>query len=197
MKQIGTPYKDYYYLTDNNRVYNNLTKRYLRINKNTYKLVNEQDKRVNVTLKEIYYKVHGKVYSIDDIENLQGEEWKEIDNSGGNYFISNMGRIKSYKGYNAKLLSQATADNGYKRVNADFFGTGTTANFTVHRLVAEYFVEKPNKPMCNIVHHKDFNSLNNKATNLQWVTKEEHKEIHRTHEQSENIKKKEINSYGK
>ena len=186
MKQIGTPYKDYYFL-DGNKVYNSLTKRYLRANKNMFKLVNEHDKRVNVSLKEIFYKVNQKVYCIDDIENLQGEEWKEIVNSGGNYFISNMGRIKSYKGYNAKLLSQTTADNGYKRVNVDFFGTGTTANFTVHRLVAEYFVEKPNKPMCNIVHHKDYNSLNNKSNNLIWVTKEEHKEIHRNHEH-ENIK---------
>lgn len=182
MKQIGKPYQDYYYLCDDNRVYNSLTKRYLRKNNNMFKLVNENNKRVNASLKEIYYKVHGKVYSIDDIEPLNGEQWKEIDNSGGNYFISNMGRIKSYKGYTAKLLSQATSDNGYKRVNADFFGTGTTANFTVHRLVAEYFVKKPNKPMCNVVHHKDFNSLNNKATNLQWVTKEEHKEIHRKHD---------------
>lgn len=187
MKQIGTPYKDYYFL-DGNKVYNSLTKRYLRANKNMFKLVNEHDNRVNVPLKEIFYKVNQKVYCIDDIESLQGEEWKEIVNSGGNYFISNMGRIKSYKGYNAKLLSQTTADNGYKRVNVDFFGTGTTANFTVHRLVAEYFVEKPNKPMCNIVHHKDYNSLNNKSNNLIWVTKEEHKEIHRKHEH-ENIKK--------
>ena len=189
MKQIGTPYKDYYFL-DENKVYNSLTKRYLRANKNLFKLVNEDDKGVNVSLKALYYKVNNKIYCIDDIENLQGEEWKEIDNSGGNYFISNMGRIKSYKGYKARLLSQTTAENGYKRVNTDFFGTGTTANFTVHRLVAEYFVEKPNKPMCDIVHHKDFNSLNNKATNLQWVTKEEHKKIHRIHEQSGNINKK-------
>lgn len=181
MKQIGKPYKDYYYL-DENKVYNSLTKRYLRANKNLFKLVNEDDKRVTVSLKALYYKVNHKVYCIDDIEDLQDEEWKEIDNSGSNYFISNMGRIKSYKGYIAKLLSQVISDNGYKRVNADFFNTGATANFTVHRLVAEYFIEKPHKPMCNVVHHKDFNSLNNKASNLQWVTKEEHKEIHRNHD---------------
>lgn len=182
MKQIGTPYKDYYYLTEDNKIYNSLTKRYLRKNNNMFKLVREDNKRVNVTLKEIYCKVHNKIYCIDNIENLQGEKWKEIVNSGGNYFISNMGRIKSYKGYNAKLLSQSTADNGYKRVNADFFGTGKTANFTVHRLVAEYFVEKPNVPMCDIVHHKDFNSLNNKSANLEWLSKVDHIEKHRKHD---------------
>lgn len=181
MKQIGTPYKDYYFL-DGIKVYNSLTKKYLRMNTNTFTLVNEENKRVKATLKELYYKVNKKVYCNDDIQDLQGEEWKEIENSGGNYFISNIGRIKSYKGYNAKILCQAIADNGYKRVNVDFFGTGTTANFTIHRLVAEYFVEKPNKPMCNIVHHKDFNSFNNKADNLMWVTKEEHKAIHNQHD---------------
>lgn len=185
MKQIGTPYKYYYYLCNDNRVYNSLTKRYLRKNNNMFTLVNEEDKRVKVTLKELYYKVHEKIYCIDNIQDIQGEQWKEIENSGGNYFISNMGRIKSYKGYNAKILSLAT-DRGYKRVNMDF-GTGKT-NYSVHKLVGQYFLPLPTKAFCEI-HHKDFNSLNNKADNLVWVTKEEHKEIHRKHEQNENIKK--------
>lgn len=181
MKQIGTPYKDYYFL-DGNKVYNSLTKRYLRANNNIFTLVNEDNKRVKASLKALYLMIYNKVYCIDDIQDLEGEQWKEIIDSGGNYFISNMGRIKSYKGYNARLLSVTTNENGYKRVNVDFFGTGTAANFTLHRLVAEYFVKKPNKPMCDIVHHKDFNSLNNKASNLIWLTSQEHKEIHRKHD---------------
>lgn len=184
MKQIGTPYKDYYYL-DGLNVYNSLTKKYLRMNTNMFTLVNEEDKRVKATLKELYYKVNNKVYCVDKIPNLQGEQWKEIENSGGNYFISNMGRIKSYKGYIAKILAIPT-QKGYKRVSMDL-GTGKT-NYLVHKLVAQYFLPLPTKPFCAI-HHKDFNSLNNKADNLLWVTKEEHKEIHREHEQNENIKK--------
>ena len=96
MKQIGTPYKDYYYL-DNLKVYNSLTKKYLRMNTNMFTLVNEDNKRVKVTLKDLYYNVNNKVYCNDEIQDLQGEQWKEIENSCGNYFISNMGRIKSYK----------------------------------------------------------------------------------------------------
>lgn len=42
----------------------------------------------------------------------------------------------------------------------------------VHRLVAEYFVEKPSKKH-NIVGHLDFNKLNNYAYNLKWMTQEE------------------------
>ena len=122
--------------------------------------------------------VNQKVYCVDKIPNLQGEQWKEIEESGGNYFISNMGRIKSYKGYIAKLLAIPT-QKGYKRVSIDF-GTGKK-NYLIHKLVAQYFLSLPTKAFCEI-HHKDFNSLNNKADNLVWVTKEEHKAIHKEHD---------------
>ena len=67
------------------------------------------------------------------------------------------------------------------------FGTGKT-NYSVHKLVAQYFLPMPTKAFCEI-HHKDFNGFNNKADNLMWVSTAEHKEIHRQHEQNENIKK--------
>lgn len=177
--KIGSPYQSYYYLTEDNKVYNALTKRYLRANKNIYTLVNEDNKRVKATLKEIYLMVHNKPFCKDNIENLQGEQWKEIEGSSGNYFISNHGRIKSYKGYNAKLLSLVTTDKGYKRVNVNF-GNGNY-NYFVHRLVAEYFLPIPSNSFYD-VHHKDFNTINNKVDNLMWVTKDQHKTIHREHE---------------
>lgn len=46
---------------------------------------------------------YNKEYSIDTIENLNGEEWKEIDGEG-KYFISSCGRVKTYCGYYAKIL---------------------------------------------------------------------------------------------
>ncbi len=45
----------------------------------------------------------------------------------------------------------------------------------VHRLVAEYFVEKPS-PENNIVGHLDFDKLNNKSENLKWMTRMENAE---------------------
>lgn len=187
MERIGKPYKDYYFL-DENKVYNSLTKRYLRPNNNLFTLVNEDNKRVKVSLKALYMMVYGKVYCIDNIQDIQGEQWKEIIDSGGNYYVSNMGRIKSYKGYTAKILTDTTTEKGYKRINADF-GTGNHSYF-VHRIIAEYFLQPPTKPFSEI-HHKDFNRANNKADNLCWLSKAEHTKIHtlnnsKNKEQSEN-----------
>lgn len=177
-KVIGSPYQDYYILTEDNKVYNTLNKRYLRANNKMYKLVNKDNKRVNATLKEIYYNVHNKIYCIDDIENLPDEQWKEIDASGGNYLISSAGRIKSYKGYYAKLLTVTTTAKGYKRVSINF--DGIQKNYFVHRLVAEYFLPAPEMPLCVLqIHHKDFNPSNNRADNLIWTTKEEHVKMHK------------------
>jgi len=45
----------------------------------------------------------------------------------------------------------------------------------IHRLVAEYFLPKPNKSQ-TIVAHLDHNKLNNKSSNLKWMTPEENYE---------------------
>lgn len=42
----------------------------------------------------------------------------------------------------------------------------------IHRLVADYFLPKPTKNQV-VVAHLDFNKLNNRASNLKWMTLEE------------------------
>lgn len=62
---------------------------------------------------------------------------------------------------------------GYYRVDID------DATFFVHRLMAEAFIpteDSENKE----VHHKDFTKTNI-LSNLQWLTKKEHAEIHKKH----------------
>ena len=49
----------------------------------------------------------------------------------------------------------------------------------IHRLVAEVFCFNPDLENKTEVHHKDVNSLNNRADNLIWLTPEEHREIHK------------------
>ncbi len=53
---------------------------------------------------------------MDKIKNLPNEEWKEIKGYGGKYQVSNMGRIKSLKHYDARLLTAFPNNKGYPRV---------------------------------------------------------------------------------
>ena len=56
------------------------------------------------------------VFIINKIKNLPNEEWREIKGYSGKYLVSNMGRIKSLKHRNAKLLTAFPNNKGYPRV---------------------------------------------------------------------------------
>ena len=72
--------------------------------------------------------VFKKEFCLDTIENLQGEEWKPIDNTNGKYFISNCGRVKSYCGYSAIILKTYKTAKGYLYVKINY------KNVKVHKL---------------------------------------------------------------
>ena len=112
------------------------------------------------------------------------EIWKDIQNYKGIYQASDIGRIKSLdryinvKGRNprfvkGRILKYAVKQMtpNYKRAVVSLCRYGKCKSFFVHRLVLEAFVLNPlNKPQVN---HKDSNSLNNKLSNLEWVTAKE------------------------
>lgn len=95
------------------------------------------------------------------------EEWKDIENYEGLYQISNLGRVKSLN-YNhtgkERLLKPGNNRCGYLYVN--LWKNGKVKKMTVHRLVAQAFLENPtNLPEVN---HIDENKENNKVENLEW-----------------------------
>lgn len=109
------------------------------------------------------------------------EEWEPAKNYEGLYEISNNGRVKRLERfltcsrgiiYHLKeriLSSKPNKNSGYVTVNLSKNGVKT--NHSVHRLVAELFVDNPHNN--NVVNHVDEDRANNRAQNLEWVTHSE------------------------
>ena len=176
MIQVNNGYAAYYYLLRDGKIYNAEKDSYIEPNsKHQYKLKTIEDKYVNISLKRLYNIVYNKPYCKDDIDTLDGEEWKEIDNTNGLYYISNRGRVKSYQGYNAILLKPFKTKGGYGRV--DIVQSGKRVSKLIHRLTAAAFLPLP-KDIDYQLHHKDFNIDNNAADNLEWLSSQEHSKKH-------------------
>ena len=123
--------------------------------------------------------------------SIPGEEWKDVAEYEGLYQVSNFGRVKRLPTTLVEYTGTGTIVNEKTReaymltptVNVHgYYQVGLTKNrktwsIDVHLLVARAFV--PHDEYRNVVHHKDRISTNNHCSNLQWVTKEEHKELHR------------------
>ena len=182
IKKLGFP--NYLYLTEDGRIYNQRTRRYRKpYADNCFKLKLENGKYKTISLKNLYWNIYNKVFCIDNIQDLQNEQWKPVEGTN-EYFVSNKGRIKSYKGYKAIILQswKSKETNGYLVVKMNI--NGVTKNYYIHRLVAAAFVDKPEgyKEEQLDVHHKSISSQNNRfnnnSDNLIWLTKQQHKAIH-------------------
>jgi hypothetical protein len=83
------------------------------------------------------------------------------------YKISSHGRVKSYKTGRPKIMTPSIAGNGYPVVNLYYGEEGYTTR-TLHSLVAEHFLERPESAEC--VNHLDGDKTNPHVDNLEWTT---------------------------
>lgn len=98
------------------------------------------------------------------VNDFEGEIWKEIPNTRKNYFVSNLGRVKSTKWGKGIILKQGVTEKGYLQVCLNYGNFRKSKR--VHRLVAEAFIPNPNG--YKEINHKDENKLNNMVENLEW-----------------------------
>ncbi len=89
------------------------------------------------------------------------EIWKDIKGYEGLYKVSNLGRVRDFKG---KIKPMYKQNKGYYCLS--LCKDGKTFHPTIHRLVAEHFIDNPNG--LTQVNHKDGDKSNNHATNLEW-----------------------------
>lgn len=105
------------------------------------------------------------------LENLDGEDWADIEGYEGRYQISTFGRVKSLKGRwgESKILKPQISTNGYLRIELNKIGKAK--KFFIHCLVAQAFIPRENAYLQ--INHRDGNKFNNFTENLEWVTASE------------------------
>ena len=114
------------------------------------------------------------------------ELWKDIQGYEGLYQVSNLGRVRSLSHattynrngtkvtcpHDGKILTPIKRRHGYLSVMLYGNGGHTTRNFkqfSIHRLVADAFIENPNG--YDEVNHLDECKDNNRADNLEWCNR--------------------------
>lgn len=103
------------------------------------------------------------------------ENWKKINEIKGlenfpGYLISDIGRIKSLKQKEEKILTPYLSSNGYYR-NTLFDINSKRRYFLIHHLVILAF--GPEKPINTTIDHINRNPKDNSIENLRWASKEE------------------------
>lgn len=105
------------------------------------------------------------------MEEYTNEEWRPVACADPIYLVSNYGRVKSF-GRNktdGRILKQVTNWAGYKRLG--LLVNGKQKIFSVHRIVAEAFVQNPENK--ETVNHINEDRTDNRACNLEWMTVKE------------------------
>lgn len=113
--------------------------------------------------------------SSKEVTSYRDEVWKDLIlenvSEKHKYKISNYGRIISFFHYNKGRMLKLGTVKGYKTFTVKN-NEGKQLHYYVHRLVAKYFMEKPELEQ-TVIMHIDDNRHNNYYRNLKWATESE------------------------
>lgn len=96
------------------------------------------------------------------------EEWRDIPGYSGDYQVSNLGRVRSYKRLVPIIMSTKTKEGFYEKVS--LYKKGVLKVYLVHQLVAMAFLNHIPNGHTLVVDHIDNNMKNNNLYNLQVIT---------------------------
>ena len=93
---------------------------------------------------------------------MEIENWKDIPTYNGEYQVSDLGRVKSFKGKTERILKQGIQTQGYCIVDLN----GTTKRVHVVVMWAFKDIKPTGKVSDFVIDHLDDNKQNNRLNNL-------------------------------
>lgn len=101
------------------------------------------------------------------MNNIYNEHWKDIEGYDGLYQVSDIGRVRSRKSGEWKVLKPKTNGRGYLQVG--LYKGNKAKVFLVHRLVADAFIPNTDSSKTQINHINEIKS-DNRFWNLEYCT---------------------------
>lgn len=138
----------------------------------------ERYKNKQVNVKDILDRCFDEhVFTDTEVEDLDGEIWRDVVGWESSYEVSNLGRIrtkertvkgkdKTDRTVHRKIKESYPDEDGYLRVS--LYCCNDTKLLGVHRVVAEAFL--PNPKGLPQVNHLNGIKTDNRVSNLEWCT---------------------------